>query len=234
LLLEQIGYRQQIFNAIDVEIELPELPEEEIVQRFLHLANERPTYEQKVLAMLNCADKKPLSHGYMAQADIAWANDEAPRYAVEQWWESIVDIRSEFRKAVLAIIKNPDTARRRYSKKIRDALKQIVPVPRPVWDGCSGKIELRYFALNPSAGCGYVLMLLLDDQRPHGAVLRQCKLEECQRPFLGVHASSGSPKTVYCSDDCKKIAKRHQNAARQAALRLRREQTAKRHKRRKP
>lgn len=227
-LLEQIHHRHQVFNAIDFEVDLPELPEEEIVQRFLYLANEKPTPEQKVFAMLYCADHKPLSHGNMTRSDIAWADEEAPQYAAAQWWESVAEIRNEFRNAVLAILRNPNSARRRYSKKIRHALEQIVTVPRPVWDGRSGMIELRHFAPDPSVGCGYVLMLLLDDQRPHGSVLRQCKLENCERPFLGVHASSGSPKTVYCSDECKKIAKQQQNAARQATLRQRRKQAASR------
>lgn len=222
LLLEQIGYRHQVFNAIDVEIALPELPEEEIVQRFLHLANARPTPEQKVFAMLYCADQKPLSHGHMSRSDIAWAQEEGPRIAADLWWESVAEIRKKFRKAVLAAMRNTDAARRRYSKKIRDSLEQIVTVPRPVWDGSSGRIEHRLFAPDPSVGCGYALMLLLDEQRPLGALLRQCKFEECQRPFLGFHAASGSPTTVYCSDECTKFAKRYQNAARQAALRERR------------
>lgn len=231
LLLEQIVYRHQIFNAIEVEMDIPELSEQEIVQRVLHLANLHPTYDQKVEAMLNCADKRPLSHGYSIERDMAWANAEQPKYAISHWWDSISEVRAEFRDAVFTTFKTPTAARRKYSKKIRDALEQIVVIPRHVWDGRSCKTELRYFSLKTSAACGYVLMLLLDDQRPYGNLLRLCKLEECGRPFVGVHAKSGSPLTIYCSDDCKTIAKRHHNAARQAALRVRRKQDAKQRKR---
>lgn len=220
-LLEQINYRHQIFNAIEAELEIPELSEQEIVQRVLHLANPHPTFDQKVEAMLNCADSRPLSHGYSLKRDTTWAYAEHPKYAVTHWWDSVMETRAEFRKAIIATINSPKAARRRYSKKIREALGQIVVIPHDVWDGRSGTTELRRFSQNTSAACGYVLMLLLDEERSHGGLLRLCKLEECARPFLGVHAPGGSPPKSYCSDDCTAIAKRIGNAARQAALRKR-------------
>lgn len=222
-LLEQIRYRHEVFNAVKAEIEIPELPEQEIIQRVLYLAHPKnTTIDQKAAAMLNCADKTSLSHGYSGDWGTAWAHDEKPKYAIWEWWDSIAEIRGDFRKAVLAVFRNPLTARRKYGKWIRDALDQIVVVPRLVWDGHTGKTELRYFSMETSAACGYALMLLLDEGRPYGSLLRLCKLEEeCERPFLAVHAPTGSPPTAYCSDDCKAIAKRNLTAARQAAFRER-------------
>lgn len=222
-LIEQIGYRHELYNALDCIVKQPALKEHEIVQRALYLANPKASTTQKALAMLICSDDRLVSHGWTATSAPQIAKRAKP--AVELWWASVSAEREVFRAAVLDVLatngkRNP--ARAKFRRWIEEALKEIVVVPRLTWDGQRSRTELRVQSKSVRATCGYALMLLVDDRKAIQNQLRLCQLEECARPFLGTFADTGSRASVYCSEDCRDINTRKQTAERVARLRRKR------------
>jgi hypothetical protein len=223
-LIKQIGYRHEIYNALECIVKQPALKEHEIVQRALYLANPKATTTQKAAAMLTCSEDRLVSHGWPAAATAPQIAKRG-KPAVDLWWESVAAEREEFRTAVLevhAAYGKRRGVRAKYRRWIDEALKDIVVVPRLTWDGRRSTTELRIQTKSVRATCGYALMLLVDDRKPIQNQLRLCKLEECGRPFLGTVAYTGSRPTEYCSEDCRDINVRKQTAERVARLRKKR------------
>jgi hypothetical protein len=228
-LIKQIGYRHEIYNALECIVKQPALNYHEIVQRVLCLANQKATLVQKAEAMVTCADDRLLSHGYEGSVLSASEIAAKAKPAVDHWWDSIAQEREVFRDAVLdvrAASPKRRAIRAKYGRWIDAALKDIVVVPRLTWDGRCSRTELRFQSKSVRATCGFALMLLVDDHKPLGNLLRLCKLEECGRPFLGQSHRSGSRPSVYCSEECRTIEVRDQTAKRVARLREKRAKEA--------
>jgi hypothetical protein len=226
-LIEQIGYRHEIYNALECIVKQPALSHHEIVQRALYLANPKASTTQKALAMLNCSDDRLVSHGWSATTASQIAKRGKP--AVNLWWDSVSAEREEFRAAVLDVIAagpKRRNIRAKYLRWIHAALKDIVVVPRLTWDGLRSRTELRVQSKSVRATCGFALMLLVDDRKLIQNLLRLCQLDECGRPFLGTVAHGGSRPSVYCSEDCRTIGARHQTAERVSRLRKKRAEEA--------
>lgn len=228
-LIKQIGYRHEIYNALECIVKQPALKDHEIVQRVLCLANPKATLVQKAEAMVTCADDRLLSHGYEGSVLSASEIAAKAKPAVDHWWDSIAQEREEFHDAVLAVHASHPmrrAIRAKYGRWMAAALKDIVVVPRLTWDGRHHRTELRYQSKSVRATCGFALMLLVDDHKPLQNLLRLCQLEECGRPFLGQSHRRGSRASVYCSDECRAIGARQQTAERVARLRERRAKEA--------
>jgi hypothetical protein len=220
-LIKQIGYRHEIYNALECIVKQPALKEHEIVQRALHLADPKATLVQKAEAMVTCADDRLLSHGYEGSVLSAWEIAAKAKPAVDHWWDSIAQEREEFRDAVIDVHASSKRAiRTKYSRWIGAALKDIVVVPRLTWDGRCSRTELRVQSKSVRATCGFALMLLVDGHKPFQNLLRLC--QECDRPFLGQSHRRGSRASVYCSEECRTFGAKKLTAKRVARLRERR------------
>lgn len=219
-LIEQIGKKHQTFNALRFLTDEPALSEQDVIQPALYFASPKASIEQMAEAMLRFADARLISHG-SRECDTTFAEKEPARGAVIGWWSAVSEVREAFRQAVLLVISNPQSARKKYGPRVARAFEseQIVRVPR--WDSARMREELRVFSLSTQAACDYVLMLLLHEARLHRDFLRLCKEDECTRPFLAVPATRGSPLPDYCSEDCRLSARRALTAARVARLRVR-------------
>ena len=104
--------------------------------------------------------------------------------------------------------------------------KDLLVIPWYRRDGPHSRLEHYYFPLNLQAGYGYVLELLLDDERQIRSSLGRCEFCDCFYLVSNTHKK-------YCSKGCAKDGDRIKNAERVAGFR-KRQRGMKRPTRKKP
>ena len=104
--------------------------------------------------------------------------------------------------------------------------KDLLLIPWYRRDGPNFRLEHYYFPLNLQAGYGYVLELLLDDERQIRSSLGRCEFCDCFYLVSNTHKK-------YCSKGCAKDGDRIKNAERVAGFR-KRQRGMKRPTRKKP
>jgi len=104
----------------------------------------------------------------------------------------------------------------------RDPSMLAFPVVR-IFEQKNGKtmrvFNYRVIAPTVLRAFGYVLSLLLDDERAEGARLRRCQLESCGAFFLKEKPEIGQGRFRYCGKDHQEQAERMKSAERVAAKR---------------
>lgn len=156
----------------------------------------------------------------VAEGTVAALHDAQVRFV--QWLENIRHDRSH--------------AALRVASTLFDAGSRIVM--RPTFVAGDGTVEISYQCMPADfeAALGFVLMLLVDRNRPFMGNVCRCNYSECQRYFLVVKdkVRTGRPRRNYCTKDHFSMARAATAAERIRIYRQRVRDQRKRSTRRKP
>lgn len=125
---------------------------------------------------------------------------------LEDWWGRSTKARHAFRQRVALVCDDPEAALRELGDEFKGSLDRIHAPTRLHWDGRRLHVETSFTSLDGEAVLNYVLMLLLDESRGLGALLRKCRLESCGNYFLTHSSPGGGPMPVYCCAEHRMIA----------------------------
>jgi hypothetical protein len=130
--------------------------------------------------------------------------------------ESIeVSARAKRREFLSSVLTDREAAADRTIDRLKQQLQRLWILPRVERvEGSGARIVFLSIMPDLQAFDAYVDSLLLDDERPFGVNLCQCRLSGCERYFLMKKPATGRPQRLYCSSEHMLEAHAQQSGAR--------------------
>lgn len=128
---------------------------------------------------------------------LRFANGDETR-AEHDRHEAAEAMRTRLRELLGALLDNKPAARRALVARAGQPLREVWGLP-VLQREPHLHLSTRWVATSAEALEAFVSLLLLDEERPYGRLLRRCQLEGCGRFFLMQKPKSGVPRYRYCT-----------------------------------
>lgn len=122
-----------------------------------------------------------------------WARDNDVDMIVTERW------RAQMREFLAKFVMQRFDITKEFVKETEESLEKVWVLPALRRVGKGVRLVNHISITGPESLRGFSSMLLLDESRPYGKDLCQCKLDGCGRFFLVQKPPTGRPQRLYCT-----------------------------------